>query len=166
MNQLHLPNNNHCLIGLIGSSGTGKTTVISECLKYLCGGQSGYLESFCTRSPRSSDQPGEFVYWTPPQVEALSVEEIAWVIEVHGNYYGNTRRQLIESFERFRLSFACFTPDTIPKLAALLPKKRYQLIYLLAPPETVLRKRLLEERRESPDAVNDEFLIVAIGIIK
>ncbi len=153
MSQLHLPNNNHRLVCLIGSSGTGKTTVIHNCLEHLGEDRSGYLESFCTRQPRPSDQPGEFIYLTWNQIEATPKTEIAWVVNAHGNFYGNNKQQLIDSFTRYYFSFVALTPDTIPKLAALLPKERYELIYLLAPQEIILQKRLLEGRQESPAVV-------------
>lgn len=136
------------IVTFTGASGTGKSTLVKELLKEPAAFR--LVTSTTTRPPRDSDLSGEYEYWTPQQMEA-DASLFIWRTEYAGNFYGTRYRVLEDALKLPQTSLMILVPEVLPTLLAYLPHKVLPL-YVRAPPEDLLRVRLLR-RGDEPESI-------------
>ncbi len=84
-------------------SGTGKTTIIKQVITSL---PTVTLSiSHTTRSPRISEKDGVDYFFVDKETFRLKIEQgdfLEWA-EVHGNYYGTSKKHIEETIEKGRI---------------------------------------------------------------
>lgn len=129
-------------VTLTGRGGVGKTTISNNLLSWM----RPHMElvvSTTTRSPRSSDLPGEYEYVTRLKFLWYRITgQFLWTTSVTGNWYG-TRRRAVDAIvtSSYKIGLMLIVPEIIPILRRYLPKKVYS-IYILSPSEEELRERM------------------------
>lgn len=136
------------IVTFTGVSGSGKSTIVKELLKDF--ERFRLVTSTTTRSPRDSDLPGEYEYWTPQQMEK-GASLFIWKTEYAGNCYGTRYRMLNDACELPQTSLMILVPEVLPVLLAYLPQQVLPF-YVRAPDTDLLRLRLLR-RGDDPESI-------------
>lgn len=135
---------------ITGPSGCGKTTLIKSLLKRLKDVQ--FSVSHTTRPKRDSEKEGRDYYFvTKPEFERMikSDKFLEWA-EIHGNYYGTSRREVEVKGSKGDL---ILDVDVHGARNIKSKLKKAVFIFVLAPSFPELRRRLEARGDERPDAV-------------
>ena len=130
------------LVLLVGPSGVGKNTVISQIVDQML--QLEFVPSSTTRPSRPGESPGE-PYLFVTEAEFNRQRDIGEVLEfeaVHGNYYWTSRSKLQEVWDKGKSAITDVDVFGALRLIALFPY-RVLTIYLTAP-ELALRERITQ----------------------
>ncbi len=143
----------HCIVGISGVPGSGKTTLIQRLIADM-DGEAGMIRSLTTRECRPSDRENEYEYITPAEFSILQERnEVTWKVGAHGQFYGNSYRHFFEAMSQFRISLIAITPETILKISGIIPKTRLRLVHLYAPSED-LQREYMTRRGDLPEAID------------
>jgi len=132
-------------------SGAGKTTLCKEILKYISNLQ--HSISYTTRTARPSEVDGiDYHFVSVEEFKRMIYEDafIEWAV-VHGNYYGTSRKELMDLLARGVDVILDIDPQGAKQI-----KKRFTngvFIYILPPSFEDLRQRLMVRKGDSPDEI-------------
>jgi guanylate kinase len=150
------------LIIVSGPSGAGKSVLVADVLRSLP--RLRFSVSYTTRTPRGTERNGvEYFFVDRLEFESLirRGELLEWA-EVHGNYYGTSRRMVDDLLEQGNDVLL----DIDVQGASIIRKKRADSvgIFILPPSYQVLRDRL-RHRSLDDDSVIEQRLKIARGEI-
>ncbi len=81
------------ILSITGPSGVGKTTLMHNLLKALP--HATPLKSYTTRTPRPSDEPGEYEYVSLEEFERMEqAGEFLWTASAYVNRYGTRKADI------------------------------------------------------------------------
>ncbi|HUQ29996.1 MAG TPA: hypothetical protein VM103_00530 [Candidatus Paceibacterota bacterium] len=143
------------LLSLTGPGGSRKTTIAERMLRRMP--RTYMVESYTTRTRRESDLPGEYCYAPSDLFETMQKEGVFLWAELHlEKYYGTRTGSIDEVFMRKwdTVGIMILIPKVIPvlreRLASIGKLKHHVPVFIVPPPEDVLRARLLK-RGDSPE---------------
>ncbi|MBX4192130.1 AAA family ATPase [Candidatus Parcubacteria bacterium] len=135
------------IVTLTGPSGVGKTTLLRSLVRALP--HAHPLMSYTTRSPRPTDEPGEYTYVGDEQFEKMK-SSFLWEAKTYKSRYG-TRKEDID----FALAHDIYIPilvmDAVKKLHTYTSTK-VTYLYIHIDDENELRRRF-QERGDNPEEV-------------
>jgi guanylate kinase len=139
------------ILTFTGASGVGKTTLVEQLLQDS--NQYKLVTSTSTRTPRSSDLPGEY--------EPLSKEEFVWLKswnafawhqEFSGILYGTKHEYLEAAVQASHTSVMILIPERVQTLRELVNPELITSFYLRGPSEEELRSRM-QKRNDTPATI-------------
>jgi guanylate kinase len=132
-------------------SGGGKGTLIKEVLQTVA--NIGYSVSFTTRPMREGEENGRQYFFVSREEfeERISQNEFLEYAEVHGNYYGTSKKQVEEMTNR--------GIDVILEIdvqgAEIIREQVEQVsVFILPPSYEVLRQRLISRQTDSMEVIS------------
>lgn len=132
-------------------SGAGKTTLCNKLLEKY--DDLYYSVSYTTREPRFDEKDGKDYFFISKEkfISMISNDEFLEWAEVHGNYYGTSKKFINESIESGKNIILDIDPQGARQLRAKLSYGIY--IFIIAPSIVDLRKRLIDRRTETMDKI-------------
>lgn len=132
-------------------SGAGKTTLCNKLLEKY--GDLYYSVSYTTREPRFDEKDGKDYFFISKEkfISMISNDEFLEWAEVHGNYYGTSKKFINEGIESGKNIILDIDPQGARQLRAKLSYGIY--IFIIAPSIVDLRKRLIDRRSETMDKI-------------
>jgi guanylate kinase len=139
------------LIVISSPSGGGKGTLIKEILKSLP--DIAYSVSFTTRKMRQGEENGrDYFFVSREEFESLIVkDEFLEYAEVHGNFYGTSKTQVIKELESGRDIILEIDVQGAENIMQKFPSA--VSIFILPPSFEVLRQRLIARGTETEEAL-------------
>lgn len=129
------------IMTLSGASGSGKSSYCRELL--ALDERFSLIGSHTTRSARSKDLPGEYVYVGKDFFRA-NAGQFLWTIDVHGYTYGTMRRSVLDCINQpDRIGVMLVVPDCIPILRDFVCERGNGILHFhcLSPSAEKLRER-------------------------
>lgn len=144
------------LLVLSAPSGAGKTTLARMLEKQFPGAH--FSVSYTTRSPRGAEQNGRDYHFVDTLVfqEMIDRSEFVEWAEVHGNFYGSSKRVIDQS--NLRGGIAVFDIDVQGGTSI---KRKYPdavCIFILPPSMEELERRLRARGTDSDDVIRRRML--------
>lgn len=143
---------------LSGPSGAGKSSIYHPALKRLSGFE--FSVSCTTRHPRDGEVDGKDYYFISPEEfeKKISGNEFAEYAEVHGNYYGTLKSELVSRMEKgidVLLDIDVQGAEQLRNLCSSDPVfgKSCEFLFIAPPSFAELEKRLRSRGTESEDVV-------------
>jgi guanylate kinase len=139
------------LFVMTGPSGCGKSTLVKRVLSDL--EKVEFSVSFTTRKKRASEVEGQDYYFISEKEFKKMIQEnsLAEWAEVHGNFYGTSRKELEKKGKHADLIL------DIDVQGAQQIKEKYDeavFIFILPPVYLELRRRLEKRGGEEPETIN------------
>lgn len=146
------------IVTLTGASGVGKSSIVKKLLEKISG--SGLIISNTSRKHRDNDLPGEYRYLIKKEMEEMNCQnKLLWLVDNHGDYYGTATSDVVEIADFpdkiFFMILSAGVLDILKSFAKDLGIKVVS-IYVLAPPEEILRERL-RKRGDSEIGINKKI---------
>ena len=148
------------LVVVSGPSGSGKSSlcrVICESFDYA------YLSvSTTTRAPRSGEAEGLDYFFVTREAFEAAIKEgefLEWA-EVHGNYYGTSRKRVEEALKAGKTILFDIDVQGQASVKALFPKECTS-VFVTTPTLSILKERL-QGRGTDSDAVIEQRLVNAL----
>lgn len=138
------------LIVISGPSGCGKTTLVKRALAEIDG--LFFSISHTTRKKRDSETDGLDYYFVSPSEfeEKIRRQEFAEWAEVHGNYYGTSKKE-IEKKNKQRGLILDVDIQGAKQIKAQYPDAL--LVFIFPPEFRVLKQRLIERGDEMENSI-------------
>ncbi|MCA1927608.1 MAG: guanylate kinase [Calditerrivibrio sp.] len=132
-------------------SGAGKTTLCNKLLEKY--DDLFYSVSYTTREPRFDEKDGKDYFFISREKfnSMVSNDEFLEWAEVHGNYYGTSKKFINESLESGKNIILDIDPQGARQLRTKLSYGVY--IFIIAPSIGDLKKRLIDRRTETMDKI-------------
>lgn len=162
------------LLIISAPSGTGKTTILKELIPRLTG--TVFSVSHTTRAPRKGEQGGRDYHFVDKETFLAMKEKNEFLesAEVHGNYYGTSKADVIEQIDRGLDVFLDIDVQgarqvrehqSLPCLSIFITppsweEQKRRLLLRGTDSEEVIRKRLDNARKEMKDADMYDYIIV------
>lgn len=150
------------LLTISGASGAGKTTIARALLEHLPNAK--FLHSYTTRSPRSTDIPGEFTYLNRDTFESMrQSDEFIWAADFGETSMGTRINHLEEALrDRNKLWITVLIPDVLPRLYAFAKQINKQdairSIYIKSESDDILRNRMIK-RGDSESQIEERLTL-------
>lgn len=147
--------NKGLLIVLVGPSGCGKGTVLSELLKVE---QNTFLSiSATTRSPREGEENGvHYHFLTKLEFERLIKDKAMLEYASYcDNYYGTPRMSVATHLDRGHNVILEIEMQGAKQIKSIFPEAI--LVFILPPSFYILRKRLTDRGTEQPEVVEQRL---------
>ncbi|TAK91006.1 MAG: guanylate kinase [Burkholderiaceae bacterium] len=144
------------LFMVVAPSGAGKSSLVNA---LLSNDQSIALSISCTtRAPRPGEQNGREYYFLSVEefVQRRSTGEFLESAEVHGNYYGTSRRHIEELMHTGRDVLLEIDWQGARQVRKLFPQALG--IFILPPSIEALEARLHKRGQDSPQVINRRLL--------
>ena len=138
------------LFVITGPSGCGKTTLVSRIMDQIKNLE--FSVSHTTRKKREGEKEGRDYYFIKKEKFLRMIEEdlfAEWAV-VHGNYYGTSKREI----ER-KITMKDLILDIDVQGAHQIKEKHKKavFVFILPPSLQVLKKRLQERGKDSPETI-------------
>jgi len=140
------------LIVISAPSGAGKTTICRDFLKRNpC---VRYAISTTTRSPRDGEKEGIDYYFTNPAQFEKMIEESAFLeyAKVYNNYYGTSKYAVMQNLEKGFDVLVDVDTQGAASIRKIYPESVQ--IFILPPSIEVLKQRLMDRAKDSPDVID------------
>jgi len=143
------------LLLVSGPSGSGKTTL---CRRSADEGLSNYAVSCTTRAPRDGEVNGTDYYFLSIDEFKQKISENAFIehAEVHGNYYGTLKSEVIANIEQGKdvvMDIDVQGADLIRACEDPLIQTALVELFVMPPSEEELRKRLTGRGTDSDEII-------------
>lgn len=148
-----MPDNKGRLYVISAPSGAGKSTLCSKIRERYPNIQ--YSVSFTTRSPRKNETDGIDYFFTDKNTFKKMAENndfLEWA-EVHGNYYGTSKKYIDEALNAGADIFLDIDPQGAMQLKTKLSDKAV-FIFISAPSIKDLKSRLRKRGTDSEEIIN------------
>lgn len=149
---------NGMVLILSGPSGSGKSTLYKKALQATGGFE--FSVSCTTRSPREGEQDGIDYHFVSHEKfrELLASDSFAESAEVHGNFYGTLKSELISRMEKGIDVLLDIDVQGAMQLHALCEKEKIfaeacVFVFVMPPSYEVLEKRLRGRGSETADTL-------------
>ncbi|HEX5483557.1 MAG TPA: guanylate kinase [Terriglobia bacterium] len=132
-------------------SGSGKSTVVRRLLRSVRGLE--FSISYTTRAPRAREKDGKDYFFVSPARFKRMIEArdfVEWA-KVYGNYYGTSRRQILEAQQSGRDILLDIDVQGHHKVRRSLPDALS--VFLLPPSYQELRRRLERRHSDAPEVI-------------
>ena len=141
------------ILSITGPSGVGKTTLMHNLLGVLPGAKP--LTSVTTRSPRPTDEPGEYEYVSQEEFDAIAdAGAFLWQARAYINRYGTRKAIIDEALASPTLYLPALVIDAVKTLHAYAAEvgktEAVRSLYLHIQDESELRARFTE-RGDKPE---------------
>lgn len=132
-------------------SGAGKTTLCNKLLQQYR--NISYSISYTTRAPRFDEKDGKDYFFIDKRKfdEMISNDEFLEWAEVHGNYYGTSKKFIFDTINNGKDVILDIDPQGARQLRVKLKCGVY--IFIVAPSIKDLKKRLIDRRTETMDMI-------------
>ncbi len=132
-------------------SGGGKGTLIKEVLQTVA--NIGYSVSFTTRGMRDGEENGRQYYFISREEFELRIiqNEFLEYAEVHGNYYGTSKKQVEEMTNR---GLDVILEIDVQGAEIIRTQVKSVSVFILPPSYEVLRQRLISRQTDSMSEIS------------
>ena len=133
------------LILILGSSGSGKGTVLS----HLRANHKEFVfpVSCTTRLPRPGEKDGEVYYFISKEEFKKRVDEdefLEWAVVHEDNYYGTLKSEILKPLEEGKIVIREVDVQGLRSIRELLPKEKFASIFLTVSGWETLHHRILK----------------------
>ncbi len=132
-------------------SGGGKGTLIKEVLQTVA--NIGYSVSFTTRGMRDGEENGRQYYFISRDEFELRIKQNEFLeyAEVHGNYYGTSKKQVEEMTNR---GLDVILEIDVQGAEIIRTQVKSVSVFILPPSYEVLRQRLISRQTDSMSEIS------------
>lgn len=144
------------LLVVSGPSGSGKTTL---CRRLADGGEVSYSTSCTTRAPRAGERDGhDYHFLTRDEFQRrIAVGDFIEHAEVHGNFYGSLRSEVVDRVERGEDVVMDIDVQGAAQVRACEDpaiRRAFVDLFVMPPDETELRMRLTGRGTDSEEVIS------------
>lgn len=143
------------LLVVSGPSGSGKTTL---CRRLADAGEVSYSTSCTTRAPRAGERDGHDYHFLSREdfEHRIAAGDFIEHAEVHGNFYGSLRSEIIDRLERGEDVVMDIDVQGAAQVRACddpLIRRAFVDLFVMPPDEQELYARLCGRGTDSPDVI-------------